>query len=214
MGSPGPLTGDPVLIDGRADQEARERRPMGKRIVVLLGSPRKMGNSSRLAEHLSRGASSRGASVEAYYLNGMDIRPCQACMKCQKEGSPGCAVRDDMQDLYPRLKEADVVVMASPIYWFNMSAQTKTVIDRFYAVGVGERNVFKGKPFVFLLSYADADPFVSGAVNALRSFGDMCNYLEAEIAGMLYGSAGDPGEIEKNQALMDEAYQLGCRLAG
>lgn len=187
---------------------------MGKRIVVLLGSPRKRGNSSKLAEHVSKGARSQGATVETYSLNDMNIKPCQACMKCQKEDSSGCAVKDDMQDLYPKLKEADVVVMASPIYWFNISAQTKTVIDRCYAVGVGERNIFKGKQFAFLLSYADADPFVSGAVNALRSFGDMCSYLEAEIAGMVYGSAGDPGEIEKNQALMDEAYQLGCRLAG
>jgi multimeric flavodoxin WrbA len=163
---------------------------MGKRIVVLLGSPRKKGNSSTLAEQVSRGATSKGASVEAYYLNGMNIKPCQAC------------------------KEADVVVVASPIYWFKISAQTKTVIDRCYAVGVGERNIFKGKQFAFLLSYADADPFSSGAVNALRSFGDICNYLEAEIAGMVYGSAGDPGEIGKNRALMEEAYQLGCRLAG
>lgn len=186
---------------------------MEKRIVVLLGSPRKKGNSSKLAGHVSRGAASRGASVETFYLNGMKIRPCQACMKCQEEGSPGCAIQDDMQDLYPKLKEADVVVIASPIYWFNMSAQTKTVIDRCYAVGVGERNILKGKRFAFLLSYADADPFVSGAVNALRSFGDICNYLGAEIAGMVYGSAGDPGEIEQNQALMEEAYQLGCRLA-
>jgi multimeric flavodoxin WrbA len=187
---------------------------MGKRIVVLLGSPRKKGNSSTLAEQVSRGAASKGASVETFYLNGMNIRPCQACMKCQGDGSPGCAVKDDMQTLYPKLKEADVVVVASPIYWFNISAQTKAMIDRWYAVGVGERNIFKGKRFAFLLSYADADPFSSGAVNALRSFGDICNYLEAEIAGMVYGSAGDPGEIDKNRALMEEAYQLGCRLAG
>ena len=187
---------------------------MGKRIVVLLGSPRKKGNSSTLAEQVSKGALSEGASVEAYYLNGMNIRPCQACMKCQEDGSPGCAVKDDMQTLYPQLKEADVIVLASPIYWFNISAQTKTFIDRCYAVGVGERNIFKGKRFAFLLSYADADPFSSGAVNALRSFGDMCNYLEAEIAGMVYGSAGDPGEIRKNGTLMEEAYQMGCTLAG
>jgi hypothetical protein len=65
-----------------------------------------------------------------------------------------------------------------------------------------------------LLSYGDADPFGSGAVNALRSFQDMCRYLGAEIAGMLYGSAMEPGDIGENKPLMKEAYRLGLELAG
>ena len=186
---------------------------MEKRIVVLLGSPRKRGNSAKLAEYLSNGAKSKGAKVESFYLNGMNIKPCQGCRKCQKENAKGCVIKDDMQVLYPRLKEADAIVIASPVFWFNISAQTKLVIDRCYAIGVGERSAFPGKHFAFLLSYADADPFSSGAVNALRSFQDMCNYLEAEIVGMVYGSADEPGEIEKNRGLMKEAYRLGCQLA-
>jgi multimeric flavodoxin WrbA len=186
---------------------------MGKRIVVLLGSPRKKGNSARLAEHLSKGAKSKGAKVESFYLNGMNIKPCQGCRSCQKENAKGCIIKDDMQALYPKIKEADVIVIASPVYWFNISAQTKVFIDRCYAIGVGERNAFSGKHFAFLLSYGDADAFSSGAVNALRSFQDMCDYLGAEIVGMVYGSADQPGEIEKNRGVMKEAYLLGCQLA-
>jgi multimeric flavodoxin WrbA len=95
-----------------------------------------------------------------------------------------------------------------------LSAQTKTFIDRWFAVGVEDKNIFKGKPVALLLSYGDADPFGSGAINGLRSFQDMCRYLGAEIAGMLYGSAMEAGDIEKNKDLMKEAHQLGLALAG
>ena len=186
---------------------------MKKRIMIVLGSPRKKGNSAKLAELVAKGAKEGGAKVETFYLNGMNIKPCQACMKCQRENAKWCAIRDDMHALYPRLKEADAVVIASPVYWFNLSAQTKTFIDRWFAVGVEERNIFKGKLVAILLTYGDTDPFSSGAVNVLRSFQDMCRYLGAEIAGMLYGSAGEPGEIAKNKPLMKEAHQLGLDLA-
>jgi multimeric flavodoxin WrbA len=200
--------GNPALriIEKRGDS-------MGKRIIVLLGSPRKKGNSAKLAGYVVKGAKAKGAKVETFYLNGMNIRPCQACMKCRREKSKGCAIKDDMQALYPKLEEADAIVIASPIYWFNISAQTKTFIDRCYCVAVEGRNIFRGKRFAFLLAYADVDPFASGAVNALRSFQDMCNYIQAEIAGMVYGSAEGPGEIAKNKALMEEAFQLGSELA-
>lgn len=187
---------------------------MKRKIMIVLGSPRKNGNSAKLAELVAKGAKEGGAKVETFYLNGMDIKPCQACMKCQKENAKGCAIRDDMSGLYPKLREADAVVIASPVYWFNLSAQTKTFIDRWFAVGVEENNIFKGKRVALLLSYGDADPFGSGAVNALRSFQDMCRYLGAEIAGMLYGSAMEPGDIGENKPLMKEAYRLGLELAG
>jgi len=187
---------------------------MKKRIMIVLGSPRKKGNSAKLAEFVAKGAREGGAKVETFYLNGMKIKPCQGCMKCQKENARGCAIRDDMHVLYPKLKKADALVIASPVYWFNLSAQTKTFIDRWFAVGVGERNIFKGKPVALVMSYGDTDPFRSGAVNALRSVQDTCGYLGAEIAGRVYGSAMEAGEIAKNKPLLKEAYQLGRRLAG
>lgn len=187
---------------------------MPKRIMIALGSPRKKGNSAKLAEFVAGGAKAGGAKVETFYLNGMDIRPCQACMKCQKPGAKTCAIRDDMQVLYPKMNEADALVIASPVYWFSLSAQTKTFIDRWFAVGVEERNIFRGKPVALLLSYGDTDPFNSGGVNALRSFQDMCRYLGAEVAGMLYGNGMEPGEIAKNKGLMKEAYELGRKLSG
>ncbi len=186
---------------------------MKPKILILLGSPRKKGNSALLAAQVSKGAKAKGAEVETVYLNGLNIKPCQGCEKCQQEVSNGCAIDDDMNQLYPMLKEADSVVIASPIYWFNISAQTKIFIDRLYAVGVGQNNIFKGKNLAIILSFADPDPFVSGAVNALRSFQDICQYLEANLEGMVYGSAGGAGEIKENDKLMDQAILLGLHLA-
>jgi multimeric flavodoxin WrbA len=115
--------------------------------------------------------------------------------------------------LHAKLKAADSVVLASPVYWFNLSAQIKIFIDRLYAVGVGQRNIFQGKNFALVLTYADADPFTSGAVNALRSFQDMCRYLDANIEGMVYGSAWGAGEIKGKKDVMEQALALGKQLA-
>jgi multimeric flavodoxin WrbA len=141
------------------------------------------------------------------------INPCNACDACRKENSKGCVVNDDMQMLYPKLKAADAIVIASPVYWFSVSAQTKLFIDRFYGLGEHPNNALKGKQIGIILTYADSDPFVSGAVNALRMFQDIFNYIGAEIAGMVYGSAWKAGEIESNKELMERAYDLGVELA-
>ncbi len=184
-----------------------------EKITILLGSPRKKGNSATLAKQVFEGAKAKGAAVESFYLHGMNIKPCNGCEKCQGDNSNGCVVDDDMQILYPKLKESDSVVIASPIYWFTFSSQTKLFIDRCYAIGVGQKNVFAGKRLALLLAYADPDPFVSGAVNALRTFQDICSYLGAHIAGVLYGSARAAGEIKNDQNLMEKAYYLGEQLA-
>lgn len=186
---------------------------MNSKILIVLGSPRKKGNSATLAAKVSEGAIADGADVETLYLNGLNIKPCQGCEKCQQESSNGCAIDDDMNQLYSKMQEADSIVVASPIYWFNISAQTKIFIDRLFAVGVEPKNIFKGKNFAIILTFADPDPFVSGAVNALRSFQDICRYLGANIEGMVYGSAYGAGEIKENQDVMEKALLLGKHLA-
>ena len=86
-------------------------------------------------------------------------------------------------------------------------------MDRWYALGGDGGYALAGKRFGRVLAYAGEDPFVSGAVNALRMFQDALNFIGAEIVGMVYGSAWKPGEIRKNKALMAEAYELGKKIA-
>jgi len=182
------------------------------RVLILLGSPRRAGNSALLAEHLAKGASSAGARVDTLFIQGMDINPCTGCNRCQGQESVGCVIDDAMQDIYGKLKDARSIVFASPVYWFSITAQLKAVIDRLYAVGGGQRNILKGKNFAVLLTFADVDPFTSGAVNALRMFQDISAYLGTYLAGTVYGSAWEAGEISSNEALLKEAYELGEKL--
>ena len=186
---------------------------MATKIVVLLGSPRKKGNSATLAQQVISGAEAEGAQVESFFLHGMNIQPCNACDACLKTTEPDCIVDDDMQMLYPKLRQADAIVLASPIYWFTVSAQAKLFMDRCYAFEGPGRNLLADKRFAYVLTYGDSDPFNSGAVNALRTFQDGMRYIGAEIAGTVYGSASKPGEIARNEALMDKAFRLGQRLA-
>ena len=182
------------------------------KVITLIGSPRKNGNSVTLAKRVADGVRSMGSGVEDYYLHYMHINPCDACDICQDEIETDCIIDDDMKDLYPKLREADALVIASPIYWFTVSAQTKLFMDRCYALGSPQGYGLKGKRIGIVLTYGDSDPFNSGAVNALRSLQDAYNYVGAKIVGMVYGSALEPGEISNNHAVMEEAYQLGRRI--
>jgi multimeric flavodoxin WrbA len=184
-----------------------------KRVMIVNGSPRKNGNSTLLAKQVAAGAKAAGAMVESFYLHGMNIKPCNACEACRKRPNTDCVLKDDMQRLYPKLRKADAILVASPIYWFNMSAQTKLFMDRWYGLIKDEGHALAGKRFGIIFTYADADPFSSGAVNALRTFQDALNYIGAKIEGMLYGSAWKAGEIRKNKELMERAYALGKKLA-
>jgi len=185
---------------------------MSKKALVILGSPRRKGNSAILAEQIAKGAMANKADVETVYLHGMDIAPCKACMQCQKKRSKGCSTRDDMQKIYLKLLEADAWVIASPVYWFTMSAQTKTFMDRCFALPAYSDEPFRGKRIAIAMTYGDEDPFASGCVNALRTFQDAFAYTESEIVGMVYGSAMEAGRIRTNDKLMKEAFDLGKRL--
>jgi multimeric flavodoxin WrbA len=183
-----------------------------KQVLVILGSPRKRGNSSALAAQISRGAKSAGAQVETVFLHALKISPCRGGNTCQKDNSRGCAIKDDMQQIYPKLIKADAWVIASPVYWFTMSAQTKIFMDRCYALVAYAENPFVGKRIAIAMSYGDVDPFRSGCVNALRTFQDAYRYAGSKIIGMVYGSATEAGEIADNKPLMQKAEELGKRL--
>ena len=163
----------------------------GRKILVVMGSPRREGNSATLAKRVAEGAEAAGAEVESFYLHSMDIRPCTACDACREDKAKDCVIDDDMRDLYPKLREADGLVIASPVYWFTVSAQTKAFMDRWYALGNPQEEyaAFSGKRIGIVLTYADIDPFASGAVNALRTFQHAFNYVGADIVGMIYGNA-------------------------
>lgn len=184
---------------------------MSKKILILKSSPRLKGNSSTLAERAAVGAREAGADVEIIDLHGMNIRPCDACEECKETGGV-CVIGDEMQSLYPRLRRADAILLASPIYWFTMSAQLKLCIDRWYALQTPDGNELGGKRFGIILTYGDSDLHNSGGINAIHTFESMFRYLKSEITGIVHGSADAPGDVEKQPALMEQAFRLGQKL--
>jgi len=190
-----------------------------KRVLVLLGSPRKKGNSTTIADHIVKGAEEGGAVCEKIFLNDLNIKSCQACDLCQTEDEFSCSIDDDMQTLYPKIFEADAYIIATPIYWYNMSSQTKLFMDRFLQMINMEKvdnglepSPFKGKGVVVAIAYADEDPFVSGCVNSLRTFQDAFGYAGPEIIEFVYGQADKPGEILNLPAVLKKAVTAGKKL--
>lgn len=188
---------------------------MNKRyILVVNGSPRKSGNTALLADQLTAGAREAGAEVESFVLHDMDIRPCDACEVCHETSQGTCIIRDDMQALYPRLQRADAIVIASPIYWFSVNAQTKLFIDRCYALESPQGSALAGKQFAVILVYGDTDALASGAINAVHMFQDMCRYLKADLTTVIHASALQAGAIKEQPDLLDQARRVGRQLAG
>jgi multimeric flavodoxin WrbA len=98
------------------------------KVIAFSGSPRKDGNTDLLLGEAVKGAESSGISVKIFRLNLMDIRPCQNCGGCDKTGE--CIIKDDMDEIYREIRTADRIILASPIFFFSLSAQTKAMIDR------------------------------------------------------------------------------------
>ncbi len=184
------------------------------KVVITLGSPREKGNSTLLAHRAADGVREAGGEPVFFALHGMDIRPCRGCDACRRKKNYRCVHPDDMASIYEALSEAEGLLIASPVYWFTMSAQTKLFMDRLYAFIGPSGHGLAGKRIGIALTYGDTDPFSSGAVNALRTFQDAFRYVEAPIVGMVYGSADAAGEIAAHTDLMEEAFELGKALAG
>lgn len=181
-----------------------------KKVVVVLGSPRKNGNSALLAKKAAEGIEAAGGSCVTFYINGMNIRPCQACDACRRRPEERCVIQDDMCAIYDALESADALLMAAPVYMFTMSAQLKLFLDRSYAVP----DAFRGKRVGILLTYGDDNEVDSGAIHAMNALRDLCAYREASVTGIVHGSADGPGEIAGNARVLEEAFELGKKLAG
>ena len=186
--------------------------------LAIVGSYRKGKTVDTLVDRAIAGAESTpGVHVDKVMLIDKNIKYCTNCMVCRRDDTTKsharCIIEDDMQSLYPKITEADVIVIASPIYWFTISAQTKLCIDRWYALESEEWSALRGKQLGIVLVYGDTDLYTSGGINAIHAFESLARYLGMEIAGMVYGTAWKLGEAEKQPELMEKAFKLGAKLA-
>jgi len=183
-----------------------------KRVLVLAASPRKNGNSTILALKAAEGVKAEGGEADVVPIGHLKIAPCNACNSCITKPEAGCVIKDDMQPLFQKIRNAQGIIFATPVYWFNMSAQMKLFIDRAYAIQDKGCWAFTGKDVGVILTYGDEDVFSSGGTNALRSFQDIFAFTQANVIGTVYGSADKAGDVQTNGQLLQKAYDLGRKL--
>jgi multimeric flavodoxin WrbA len=182
-------------------------------ILAVTGSPRVHGNCAVLVEEFRRGAERCGVGVDVVRLHDLCIRPCSACRKCKDSDAADCAIDDDMRQLYPKMRAAPALLIASPIYWWNLAAQTKLFIDRCDALDGPSGSALTKKKVGALIVYGGEDAIASGAVNAIRSLQDAFQYLHMEVVGIVHGSAWEAAAVRLDERLMGKALDLGRDMA-
>ncbi len=173
-----------------------------KKILILSGSPRKNGNSDILCDEFMRGALEAGNEVEKIRVAEKSIGYCRACYACRETGV--CAIKDDMAEVLQRMIDADVIVLASPVYFYSIDAQLKAVIDRTVARWLEVKN----KELYYIVTAADGEN--AAAETTLQCFRGYADCIEGAVEkGVIYGmGAYEKGEIRSSSAML-EAYNAG-----
>ncbi len=179
---------------------------MSKNIVILNGSPRKKGNTSALAAEFARGAKEAGHTVTEFFLDRMDIHGCKGCFGGDSGRECPCVQKDDMMQIYPAVRACDVIVLATPLYYWNMSGQIRTAIDRLFALEEGDENLLRGHGrSSALLMAAEGDDFE----DVLAYYDHLMEHLSWNNLGhVLAGGNGAVGDIAGKPEL-EQAYELG-----
>ena len=163
------------------------------RILVLNGSPRPNGNTKGMVEAFREGAVSAGHQVDVVDVCRLKVNGCLACEYCHTKGHGTCVQKDGMQQIYDLLKEAEMLVLASPIYYHGITGQLKCVIDRFYSAAYPTKPLHL-KKVAMILSSGDADMY-DGALFSFR--GDFLDYLGMENMGVFTAHGAENGSSEK-----------------
>lgn len=173
-------------------------------ILVLNGSPRQKGNTKQMIEAFKEGAESVGHQVNVADVCRMKIGGCLACEYCHTKGNGMCIQKDDMQEIYNLLKEAEMLVLASPIYYHGISGQLKCVIDRFYSAAYPIKPDKLNK-VAMILSSGDSNMY-DGALFSFK--GDFLDYLGLQNMGVFTAYGAENGSKKK----LDELKAFGVSL--
>lgn len=179
---------------------------MPEKIVILNGSPRRKGNTSALVKAFTEGAESAGHTVTEFFLDSMDIHGCKGCFGGHSGRDCPCVQRDGMDAIYPAVRECGVIVLASPLYYWNMSGQLRTAVDRLFALEERDGNRLRGNGRACaLLMAAEGSDFE----DALRYYEHLTEHLRWRNLGhVLAGGNGEIGDIAGKPEL-SAAYALG-----
>lgn len=172
---------------------------MRKKVLILSGSPRNGGNSDILSDEFMKGAKEAGNEVEKIRVAAKKLAPCSACYYCRDNGGM-CVHKDDMAEILQKMIDADVLVFASPVYFYSIDAQLKALIDRTVARWLEVKN----KEFYYIVTMADTD--ISSADTTLACLDCVDGAVEKGI--IIGNGVYPPGEVKSTQAMKD-AYTMG-----
>ena len=175
-----------------------------KKVLIISTSPRKGGNSEILADEFAAGAREAGHEVEKVCLYDKTINFCKGCLACQK--TQCCVIHDDADAIMRKMKDADVIVFATPIYYYEMCGQMKTMLDRANPLFPSE---YAFRDIYLLASAAEnEESAVDGAVNGLKGW--IACFEKARLAGVVRGGGvNDPGDMARLTEKLAEAYKMG-----
>lgn len=176
------------------------------KIVVLEGSPNKHGSSNMLAENFIRGAEEAGHSVKVIDAAHGDIHPCTGCIHCGYEGP--CVQKDDVEGFRRDILEADMMVFVTPLYYYGMSAQLKTLIDRFCAFNCSIQR--KGMRSALLTAAWNSDSWTFDALEA--HYKTLVRYLNLKDMGMVLGKGCGTPSMTRQSKYPKQVYELGKKL--
>jgi putative NADPH-quinone reductase len=180
----------------------------GKRVLGIVGSPRRSGNTEILVDEILRGAKEAGAKVEKVMLSDLEIGPCKACYACRTDGE--CIQVDDMQELLEKMKASQVWVLGTPVYWWGPTAQLKAFVDRWFAKAAGgeQKEFFEGRRVILAVPMGDANPKTGRHVVGM--FTDALDYAGANLfRSILAPGVYNAGDVRKKPDILEEARQAG-----
>lgn len=182
-------------------------------MVAFVGSPRKKGNTDNLVDEIAKGAEFKGIEIKKFYLNDMNIKGCQGCLYCRE--NPTCIIKDDMIEVYKYIKRADYIVLGSPVYICQVSAQAKLLLDRLYPLTEIDKSNhtprFGEKKLITVFTQAAPFPFL---------FKRYFKYTVKHLKGMglihskmiIATKSFQKDSSRNNKKLMRKAYRLGTSL--
>jgi len=181
------------------------------KLTAFLGSPRARGNTDLLTERVVRGAREAGLTAETVALRRLETRPCTGCDKCWAKGRP-CVFHDGMEPLYDKIAASDVLLLATPVYWYAPTAVMKAFIDRLVPFNRPEgRGMIEGKRAVLVTAYEEEGP--KAVEPLLRMFDLSFEYLGLRVVDrIVVDGVGPKGAVLEKPEALERAYRVGLAL--
>lgn len=176
-----------------------------KKVLVISSSLRKGSNSEILAKEFARGAKDSGNSVEFISLQGKNIAFCRGCLACQKKGK--CVIKDDAIEIAEKMRIAEVIAFATPVYYYEMSGQLKTMLDRANSLYCSD---YKFREIYLLATAAEDKAAMKNATNGIKGW--IACFENVKLKATVFASASEPKETAKNVEALADAYKKGSKV--